>query len=47
MSITVVYCPDCGHGFYQWNGVAASIMWADHYAKAHGAAEREQEGEKV
>jgi hypothetical protein len=34
--MTVVYCPDCGEEFYsRQGGVAASVLWSQHYAKEH------------
>jgi hypothetical protein len=35
MSVTVVYCPDCGHGCFASSGVLASLAWADHFAQEH------------
>jgi hypothetical protein len=35
MGLSVVYCPDCGEGFYDRGGVAASVLWSRHFAAAH------------
>lgn len=43
VSVTVVYWPDCGQGSFERNGVAASALWATHYAAAHAMVERDTE----
>jgi hypothetical protein len=37
MSVSVVYCPDCGEGCFARNGVAASVVWAEHFAAEPGS----------
>lgn len=35
VSLSMVTCPDCGIPFYARGGVAATSLWADHYAAEH------------
>lgn len=35
MSMSMVTCPDCGKPFYARGGVAATWLWAAHFAAEH------------
>ena len=43
VSLTVVYCPDCGASFYYRNGVAASTAWAEHFRVTHSTVRSHEE----
>lgn len=35
MSLSVVYCSECGEGCFARNGVLATLRWAEHFQTVH------------